>query len=76
MRRLGTVLHVSSHGYIIVQAELFPTPNSTVVTKRMKKIGTVYDVFGPVTSPYVSVKPFNDIKKADPRELRGEKVYI
>ncbi len=76
MRRLGTVLHVSSHGYIVVKAELFPTTNSTVITKRMKKIGTVYDVFGPVKSPYVSVKPFKDIKKPDLSELRGEKVYI
>lgn len=76
MRRLGTVLHVSSHGYIVVKAELFPPTDSTVVTKRMKKIGTVYDVFGPVDNPYVSVKPFKDIKKPDLRELRGEKVYI
>ncbi len=76
MKRLGTVLHVSSHGYIVVKAELFPATNAAVVTKRMKKIGTVYDVFGPVKSPYVSVKPSNDIKQPDLRELRGEKVYI
>ncbi len=76
MKRLGTVLHVSSHGYVVVKAELFPATNSTVITKRMKKIGTVYDVFGPVKSPYVSVKPFKSISKPGLNELRGEKVYI
>lgn len=76
MRRLGTVLHVSSHGYIIVKAELFPRINSTVLTKRMEKIGTVYDVFGPVKAPYVSVKPFTNVISSDSREIRGAKVYI
>jgi rRNA processing protein Gar1 len=42
----------------------------------MKRIGTVHDVFGPVASPYVSVKPFKNLALADLRELRGEKVYI
>ena len=76
MRRVGTVVHVSSHGYIILKAEFFPTINSAVVTKRMKRIGTVHDVFGPVTSPYVSVKPSRNLTPASLQELCGEKVYI
>ena len=76
MRRVGTVVHVSSHGYIILKAEFFPKIDSPVVTKRMKRIGTVQDVFGPVTSPYVSVKPLKHLTVANLRELRGEKVYI
>jgi RNA-binding protein len=76
LRKLGTVLHVSSHGYIILKAEFFPTIDSAVLTKRMKRIGAVHDVFGPVTSPYISVKPFKNLTLANLRELRGEKVYI
>ena len=76
MRRVGAVLHVSSHGYIILKAEFFPTIDSPVLTRRMKRIGTVHDIFGPVTSPYVSVKPFKSLTLANLRELRGEKVYI
>ena len=76
MRKLGIVLHVSNHGYIILRAALFPKVNSAVLTKRMKKIGKVHDVFGPVASPYISVKPFKNLALADLRELRGEKVYI
>jgi RNA-binding protein len=76
LRKLGVVLHVSSHGYVILKAALFPRIDSAVSTKRMKKIGTVHDVFGPVKSPYVSVRPFKNLSLADLKELRGEKVYI
>jgi len=76
LRRVGTVVHVSSHGYIILKAEFFPKIDSPIVTKRMKKIGTVQDVFGPVASPYVSVKPSERATLAGLRELRGEKVYV
>ena len=76
MRRVGTIIHVSSHGYIILKAEFFPKIDSPVVTKRMKKIGTVQDIFGPITSPYISVKPSKHLGLANLRELCGEKVYI
>lgn len=76
MRKLGLVLHVSSHGYIILRAALFPKIDSAVLTKRMKKIGTVHDVFGPVISPYVSVKPSKKLDPTDLKQLVGEKVYI
>jgi RNA-binding protein len=76
LRRVGTVLHVSSHGYIIIKAEFFAKIDSAVVTKRMKRVGTVHDVFGQVTSPYISVKPFKSLTLANLQELRGEKVYI
>jgi len=76
LRRLGTVLHKSSHGYIILKGEFFAKVDSAVVTKRMKRIGTVHDVFGPVTSPYISVKPSKNLTVANLRELDGERVYI
>ena len=76
MRKLGVILHISSHGYIILRAALFPKIDSSVLTKRMKKIGKVHDVFGPVASPYVSVKPSKKIGPDDLKKLLGEKVYI
>jgi RNA-binding protein len=42
----------------------------------MKKIGKVHDIFGPVLSPYISVKPSKKIAPADLKKLVGEKVYI
>jgi len=76
LRKLGIVLQVSNHGYIILRAVLFPKINSAVLTKRMKKIGKVHDVFGPVISPYVSVKPSKKLTPADLQQLLGEKVYV
>lgn len=76
MRKLGIVLHVSNHGYIILRAALFPKIDSAVLTKRMKKIGKVHDVFGPVISPYISVKPSKKLAPADLKQLLGEKVYV
>jgi RNA-binding protein len=76
LRKLGVILHISSHGYIILRAALFPKINSSVLTKRMKKIGKVHDVFGPVLSPYISVKPSKKMAPADLKELVGETVYV
>jgi len=75
LQRLGTVLHVSSHKNLIIRAEFFPKINSVVLTKRLKKIGVIYDVFGPVKSPYISVRPFKHIPLSTLIELYGEKVY-
>ncbi|MGZ4863495.1 MAG: H/ACA ribonucleoprotein complex subunit GAR1 [Halobacteriota archaeon] len=76
MRKLGVILHISSHGYIILRAALFPKINSSVLTKRMERIGKVHDIFGPVLSPYISVKPSKKMASADLKKLIGEKVYV
>jgi len=47
-----------------------------VVTKKMDKIGTVYDIFGPETSPYVSVKIDRKMPKAGVQALINERLYV
>jgi rRNA processing protein Gar1 len=42
----------------------------------MKKVGVVHDIFGPVVSPYISVKPFKNCSRDDLEALLGEKVYV
>jgi rRNA processing protein Gar1 len=42
----------------------------------MKKVGVVHDIFGPVVSPYISVKPFKNLHRDDLEALLGEKVYV
>jgi len=51
------VLHVSSSRNIIIKAENPPRIGDQVVDENLKTIGTVFDVFGPVSSPYVAVRP-------------------
>ncbi len=47
-----------------------------VVTRKMKKIGKIKELFGPVRSPYVSIKLFNDINASDLKGLKNERVYL
>ena len=78
MKRLGTVLHLSPHGHLIVRLEesSLPRMNAKVVTKKMDKIGTVYDIFGPEKSPYVSVKLDKKMPRSGVQALVKERVYV
>ena len=58
MKKLGKVLHVSSAtGNIIVRTTYQPRVGSKVFDGERRRVGEVFDVFGPVDSPYVAVKP-------------------
>ena len=59
LRRLGKVLHMSKSGNLIVRLERPPVPaeRTGVVDYKIKRIGMVNNILGPVRSPYVSVKP-------------------
>ena len=66
-KRLGTVLHVMNE-QVIARAgklNLKRVLNATVVTADYRQIGKVYDVFGPVGHPYVSIKVFASVKREE-----------
>lgn len=73
MRRLGTVLHISKRGSIIVQTDKTPPMGAKVVDKKAQPIGKVQDVFGPVKAPYVAIRT-RDKEKA--QKLIGQPVYL
>jgi rRNA processing protein Gar1 len=66
-KRLGTVLHVMNDQVIVRAGELNlkRVLNATVVTADKREIGKVYDVFGPVGHPYVSIKVFASVKREE-----------
>jgi len=70
--RLGRILHISQSRNIIVKVENLPKLGETVVDENLKTIGEVFDIFGPVPSPYVAVKP--KISKLD--LLVGKVLYM
>ena len=78
MKRLGTVLHVSPHGQLIVRLEetSLPKINAKVVTKKMDRIGTVYDIFGPEKAPYVSVKLDKKMPRSGAQSLVNDRVFV
>jgi rRNA processing protein Gar1 len=60
---------------LIVRASGRPVDriNHTVVTREGRRVGRVYDVFGPVKRPYVSIKRF---KSERLNKLDGEWIYL
>jgi rRNA processing protein Gar1 len=56
LKPLGFTLHISKSGLLTVKATNTPRIGSTAFLRGTGPIGTVIDVFGPVASPYVSVK--------------------
>ncbi|KCZ71357.1 RNA-binding protein involved in rRNA processing [Candidatus Methanoperedens nitroreducens] len=80
MKRLGAILHTVDN-LLIVRADktikLGDLRQSSVVfTKKMKKIGKVKELFGPVDAPYISIKMFKEITASEIMALRNERVYL
>jgi len=63
LERIGKVLHVTSDRNIILKVGNHARIGDKVVDENLKPIGKIFDIFGPVSSPYVSVK--TDTKNLD-----------
>ena len=72
LQRLGRVLHISPSRNIIIKIENIPKIGEAVVDENLKEVGKIFDMFGPVSSPYVAVKP--TILK--PEELTNKTLYL
>ena len=53
---LGKVVRVTREGRLIVKARAVPKLGADVYDSAANLVGLVYDVIGPVSSPYVVVK--------------------
>ncbi len=75
MKRLGIVQHRFGGLLIVRSGQQIPAIGSSVVTNTMKRIGTVREVFGPVSYPYISVKTYKNITDSEVHELENKKLY-
>ena len=73
MRRLGKVLHLSKSRALIVKLDppRFVRPGTKACDSKLKSVGIVMDILGPVSGPYVSVRP----AIAKPESIIGRTVY-
>jgi RNA-binding protein len=55
-----------------VKIENIPRIGETVVDENLRTVGKIFDLFGPVSSPYVAIRP--TILK--PEELTNKTLYI
>jgi RNA-binding protein len=72
LQRLGKVLHVTPSQNVVVKVDNTPKIGSAVVNENLKVVGKVFDVVGPVSSPYAVVKP--TIK--EPEKLTSKQLYL
>lgn len=72
MQRLGKVLHVTPSQNLVVKATKTPKIGSAVVNEKLKTVGKVFDVIGPVSSPYAVVKPAIN----EPEKLTNKQLYV
>jgi len=74
IKKLGSILHFSDIGNAIIHnPDKLPKIGSNVVTENMEHVGNVFDIFGPVKKPYVSVKLKPQFKDNIPQ---GTMLYI
>jgi rRNA processing protein Gar1 len=57
---------------VIVKIEKTPKIGDTVVNEKLKPIGKISDVFGPVSSPYATVKT----TLREPEKLTNKMLYV
>jgi len=72
LQRLGKVLSVTPSRNLVVKTEKAPKIGSAVVDENLKIIGKVFDVIGPVSSPYAVIRP--TIK--EPERLSNKQLYL
>ena len=72
MQRLGSVLHLTPSRNLILNVEKPPRIGETVVDENLKHVGTIFDTFGPVCSPYVAIRA----TIADPEKLVDKPLYV
>lgn len=80
MKRLGEVLHIVDN-LLIARADKTLDQSalregSSVLTRKMKKIGKVKELFGPAKAPYISIKISKDIKTSELTNLKHERIYL
>jgi len=72
MQRLGKVVHFSKSGRLILRSKMKARTGLVAMDEGLKSVGTVFDTFGPVESPYISVKP----SVHDPERFVGQILYV
>lgn len=75
MQIRGKVLHTTSRG-LVVRADQAPKMGQTALDSSGEYLGRVSDIFGPVKSPYVVIKPASGISKADLGKLVGSDIIM
>jgi len=72
LQRLGRVLSVTPSQNIVVKTEKVPKLGASVVDENLKVVGRIFDIIGPVSSPYAVIKP----AVREPERLANKQLYL
>ena len=72
MQKLGRVITLTPSQNLVVKTEKAPKIGSSVVDDNLKDVGSVFDIIGPVTSPYAIVRP----SVREPEKLTSKQLYL
>lgn len=72
LQRLGRVLSVTPSQSLVVKTESAPKLGLEVVDENLKVVGRIFDVIGPVSTPYAVVKP----TISEPAKLVNKQLYL
>ena len=72
LQRLGKALHVTPSQNIVVKTDKTPKIGLAIVDENLKVVGKIFDVIGPVPSPYAVVKP----AVKEPEKLADKQLYL
>jgi RNA-binding protein len=75
MLSLGKVMHVTRRGLVLRSGEPLE-PGHPVYDEGQRRVGSVLDVFGPVSNPYIAIKPAHSLTNEDLAALVGKGLYI
>lgn len=68
-------MHLSHDRRLVIKLSLTPPPlGITIYDYAMRRVGVLYDIIGPVNSPYGLVKP--DPQLSRPEDFVGKPAYV
>lgn len=74
IKKLGNISFFTDLGFAIIKdPPKLPKIRSDVINERMEHIGVVHDIFGPVKSPYISIRIKEQYKAVLPT---GTTLYV
>ena len=75
MQTRGKGLHITSRG-LVVRASQAPHMGQMALDLSGANIGRVSDIFGPVNSPYVVIRPASGLSRAGLAKLVGSDIIM